>query len=130
MYAALIQAYAMNKMQNEAIEMLNSLHNGSFGDGIKPALPSFTAGIFAAIQKQDWKQVLRIHDMMIESSVKPSCTTLQCVLLAHMQEGETERSLKTIEQAIDSNMVIDKDTFTMCTKNILPDNNGDGDINF
>lgn len=118
----------MNKMQDKAIEMLDSMRTGSFGDDVRPALPSFTAGMLAAMCKQDWNKVLSINEMMMESGTIQSNTTLQCVLLANMQNGNTEALLQAMENAINSEMVIDVDTFLFCAKILLPNNNGDGGV--
>ena len=128
-YAALIHAYAMNKMQDQALEVLESMRNGSYGDDIRPGLTSFTASILAAMYNSEWKQVLRINELMTESGIEPSCTTFQGVLLANMREGNTEELIGVMESAIDSNMSMDQSTFQLCSKSLLPNHCGHGDVN-
>jgi hypothetical protein len=118
----------MNKMQDRAFEVLNSMQNGTLGDDIKPGLSSYTASMLAAMHNNDWKQVLHINDLMVESAIQPSSTTFQCVLLANMRQGDIEGSIEAMEESINSNFPIDKDTFRLCTKNLLPNHCGDGDF--
>ncbi len=116
-------------MQDKAFELLNEMISGSYGDKIKPGLPSFTAGMLAAMQNQDWNQVLTVQDLMAQHGVLPSSTTLQCVVLANMKNGNIEGSINAIENAIDSkSMEMDGDTFMLCAKILLPQSHG-GDLN-
>lgn len=116
-------------MQDKAFEVLNEMISGSYGDDIKPGLPSFTAGMLVAMQNQDWNQVLALQELMAQHGVLPSSITLQCVVLANVKNGNIEGSIKAIEKAIDSKTTeIDGDTFMLCAKILLPQNHG-GDLN-
>lgn len=127
-YATLIHAYGMNKMQVEALDLLHSMQDGSLGDHIKPGLSSFTACIFAAMRNNDWEQVLRINNLMVESDVQPSSTTFQSILMANIRLGDIEGSVEAMEAAIASNLPIDKNMFQLCSKNLLPKHCGDGNL--
>ena len=124
----MIQAYGMNNMKDESFELLTSMRNGLFDDGIQPGISSYAACMFAALKSQDWDKILQINDMMIESEVEANSTTLQSILVATMQKGDRVGSLKAIEKAVESNMVIDGRTFMLCSKYLLPTSHGTGDI--
>ncbi len=115
-------------MQNQALDVLSSMQDGSLGDSVKPGLSSFTACMLAAMQNNDWKQVLSINDSMIESDIQPSSVTFQSVLMANIQLGNVEGSVDAMEAAVDSNIPIDKNIFRFCTKNLLPNHCGDGNM--
>lgn len=115
-------------MKDESFELLTSMRNGLFDDGIQPGISSYAACMFAALKSQDWDKILQINDMMIESEVEANSTTLQSILVATMQKGDRVGSLKAIEKAVESNMVIDGRTFMLCSKYLLPTSHGTGDI--
>ena len=116
-------------MHTKAIEILESMRNGSFGDGVRPGLSSFTASILSAMSNHDWNEVLRINDLMIQSGITPTSTTFQGVLLAHIKLGNIKESVEAMEVAVKTKVPIDKVTFQFCAKSLLPDHHGNGDIN-
>jgi len=127
-YASLIQAYAMNKMPDKAVEVLHEMRSGKSGIAIRPGLSSYTAAMMAALNNQDWNQVIHINAMMQESSINPSSATLQCVLLANMKLDNNEKSVCAIEDAIKFRTAIDADTFMLCATILLPKLHGGGNL--
>ncbi len=115
-------------MQDKAAEMLESMINGACGDHIEPGISTFTASILAALSNNDWEKILEINDLMIAKGIKPSGTTLQAVLLANFRKAENDRAVKVIEEAIESKTPMDKATFLLFVKYMLPDLYVNGDI--
>ena len=66
--------------------------------------------------------------MMHDRGIPPSGHTLQGVLLANFREEEKNRALKIIEEAIESKTPMDKSTFLLCVKYMVPSLYNNGDI--
>lgn len=127
-YAALIHVYTTNNMQDKAKEVLDSLINGLYGDHIQPTLTTFTSSMLGAMRNNDWKNVIEIDTLMREKDIKPSGITLQGVLLANFRENNIDRAMEVIEEAVQSKIPMDKSTFLLCVKYMLPNLYKSGDV--
>ncbi len=116
-------------MQDKAFEVLDSMMNGLYGSDVKPTLTTFTACLVAALSNNDWKKVLEIDMLMRERNVKPSGTIVQGLLLANFREKKVDRAIEVMEEAIESGTSMDKATFMLCLKYMLPNVYCNGSVN-
>jgi hypothetical protein len=118
----------MSKRQNEASALLESMQVDSFGDGIRPGISCYTACMLSSMQSENWGEVLRLNDVMLDEGLSQSTNTFHAVILAAIRLGNHEDVIGVMEKAIRSETPIDKDVYRVCIKELLPDFQSEGDV--
>jgi len=119
-YAAYIHGLIAGKRHLDALNLLESMLNGSNEDDVKPGISSFTACMMSAMQSEAFEDVLVLNKQMEDFGIRPNATTFQGVLIANARLGNTDELVKTIENAINTKTPVDANSFLLASKHLMP----------
>ena len=106
--------------RDEALQILESMKAGLFGDRASPGVTAYNALVMSHILSSEWNDALLVYEAMRNLNIAPDKTTLQGLLIACRQIGDISRTQSLLRLLLESNTTMDKQSFDLCLKILMP----------
>jgi pentatricopeptide repeat protein len=106
--------------REEALQIIQSMTAGEFGDGVVPGLNVYNAMVMSHVVSSEWHDALSVYDTIRQLNITPDKTTLQGLLIACNRIGDRARALDLLTEFLQGNMTMDKICFEHCLKVLIP----------
>jgi pentatricopeptide repeat protein len=105
---------------DEAEELFDAMETGGAGDGVKPGLSCYNAILLSRVRSRTWEDALSVYEAMKQSAIEPDPSTVQGVILASYRMGGKEHVQFFLKEMLSSKARLDKGTFELAAKILLP----------
>ncbi len=120
-YAAYIHSLVAGGSHKEAMNVLNSMLDGSNEDGVEPGVSSFTACMMSAIKHGAFDDVMSLNEKMKGVGVKPNAAIFRGIIIANARLGNKDGLMNAMETVIDAKTPVDENSFLLCAKQLVPE---------
>lgn len=106
--------------RDEALQILESMKSGAFGDGVVPGVTVYNAVLLSHVAAGEWSEGLAVYDAIRDLGIAPDKTTTQGLLIASSRLGDKPRTLALARELFESSVSMDKQCYEHCLKILLP----------
>lgn len=108
-------------MNEEAVNMITSMIQDEYQDGIKPGVSCFAACMLSAMKAKNWESIFDMEEQMVRVGVLPTSITFHGVLLSSVRLGKREKCLSAIRAAMTAKLPMNRDVCRLAIPLLLPE---------